>query len=283
MSVAALGVTRAGPSMQNTLLWRLVNLEGRFSIARLHLLLGGFYLLLSLIASALPESSVVPGIRSVSGFFIAMIIVTAGALAWPLEARLVRLPARLRAWAVSSGRSKRSRRSENTAPDSSQGTQQAEIARWALVGDQGTVDAAVFQLAIGVGVVPLLSYVSIFTAIGWRMVAITTLSEIVYFSYLGARLVKLGELTDLVREIRAARREDKRLQEEKTRLDALPKDETGAGAESVTASIENVARVQAALSARADVLWRQLAFMFDIVDDGLSTRRRARRNEIPSS
>jgi hypothetical protein len=180
--------------------------DGRLSVARCQLVwsLSLFFIwisalsLVSIVPRALPKlSEAVP----IFAFVIVAIMAIAGALSLPLETRLVRMPARLRRWLVESGRGTgvaESRRTEDRPF-------QTHHARRSVLGEYGSTDLAVLQLALVGFVLPFVSVSKSFASVGWRLVTIMILSEIAYFSFLGARLIKLGELTDLVREMRAVR------------------------------------------------------------------------------
>jgi len=236
--------------------------EGRFSVARAHLLVGMY-----LIVLGLPPSR---WFGSPTFFFSSMIIVAVGAVSLLLEARLIRLPARARAWAISDGRSRGFAAAERVTEDGADNagaarardTDRARLVRWSLLGDRGQPDLAVIQLVGGIGIVPMLGAVQPFAAVGWRLVAITALSEIVYLSFLGARLIKVAELTDVVRQMRATRLQRKYQEKELAELKPARTKEAIADRKSLQTSIAGFDSVQAALEARAEALWRQLGFIY---------------------
>jgi hypothetical protein len=292
----------------------LFQTDGRLSLARIHVLVGGFFILCGIVELIWPNARL-SGLGSVTFFVISIIIVAVGAASLPLETRLVRLPARVRAWAISSGRG--TSFVEKATADQAQPLEGSTVAttaaaqtgsipggapgqaiavEWSprrdtlvhrsLLGDGGRPDLAVIQLVVGIIVVPSLSMFPRVAAIGWHLVAITVLSEIVYLSFLGARLIKVAELTDIARQMRATRLQRKSQDEELAGLqraeadpDRVKADQERAKAEPdrvkaeqerakaeqdrVKADIQTLDRVQDALDARANALWRQLGFMFE--------------------
>jgi hypothetical protein len=63
-------------------------------------------------------------------------------------------------------------------------------------------DIAVLQLLLGAVVVPLLSFAAALQTIGWRLVIITIVSELVYLAFLSVQLVHKGELIALFAALR---------------------------------------------------------------------------------
>jgi hypothetical protein len=223
--------------------------DDQFSVARAQLAIGGFFVLSALVHALPWETSSIPETGRLPQFIASAIIVAAGAAALPLEARLVRLPARLRAWIVFRGQVDSLLRRDMGKPESDESQ---SCWRWALTGERGWPDIAVLQLVIGAVVAPFLSGLASFAPVAWRLVAITALSEIVYLAFLGARLIKIGELTDLGREIQTLRVRRKQLL-------ALPPEPSGVR-EVQSADLKVV---EGALSERAGVLWQQLSSLLD--------------------
>jgi hypothetical protein len=232
----------------------LWTVDGRVSVARCQLLVVLVYLLLWTYLLPFQFMLTKPSRLAypLSAFVIAIIIATAGAAALPLETHLVRLPARLRRWAVESGRG-----AGLSQPRHSDGR-----ASLSLLGDQGRVDLAVLQLAFVVLLIPILSTSELFASVRWRLVTITIASEIVYFAFLGARLIKLGELTDLVREMRAVRLQRSQVEKDLAQLS----DRSSPRAKELSTQSESLNDVGRALGDRADVLWRQLGPIFNSRD-----------------
>jgi hypothetical protein len=98
------------------------------------------------------------------------------------------------------------------------------------------LDVAVLQLALGALAIPLLSASTALSVVGWRLVTITIVSELVYLAFLTALLVQKDELVALIQAIRNAEKsaaaavedfsitEEERIalqKERKTRLDLL--------------------------------------------------------------
>jgi hypothetical protein len=241
----------------STLAW-LRDTDRRFSVARAQLVIGGVFMLLALelwalelwalenvlrrAAPSIPEAGLLPQ------FIAGATIVVAAAAALPLEARLVRLPARLRAWMVFRSQVDTLLRRDMEKPESDESQRRR---RWSLAGERGRPDIAVLQLVIGAVIAPFLSGLATFTSVAWRLVAITALSEIVYLAFLGARLIKMGELTDLGREIQTLRVRRKQL--------VTPTEPSTEG----KMQIANLELVEGGLSDRAGVLWRQLGALLD--------------------
>lgn len=66
------------------------------------------------------------------------------------------------------------------------------------------LDVAVLQLALGAFLIPLLSDSITPGAVGWRLVTITIVSELVYLAFLSSLLVQKDELIALIAAIREA-------------------------------------------------------------------------------
>jgi hypothetical protein len=159
---------------------------------------------------------------SLSAFLAATSILLSSALALMLEAWLTRMPASLRAWLE---KTRRAGVLETASP---------HIVRLSLAGDSGRPDLAVIQLAFGNGLVPVLTLLPASAEYGWRLLTITIVSEIVYLAFLGARVAKVAELSDLVGEIN------------KLQLTKRP-----------------VKQTIKALEARTEALCRELGFLFE--------------------
>ena len=199
--------------------------NGNLSVARLHIALGACYLMYPLInpfwsafvrrgadAVAMSEG------QTVWTLLIGMIVLIVGGIALVLEARVERTPSPA-LWPAPP--------EKKDAP--------AHSYRF---------DIAVMQLALGVLLIPFVS-LSIPAAVpGWRIVAITAASELVYLAFLGARLVQQEELAEVLRAIK------------KVQLQAASvKEDPSKTAEQRLAPEARLA----ALKARADVLMEQLS------------------------
>jgi hypothetical protein len=166
--------------------WRppFVTFNGSLSVARVHIGLGTYYLiypLVSLFWSAFVRRGTADGANAegapVWTLLVALIILIVGGIALVLEARVERMP-NLALW---------------SAPLERQASNTPATPYWC--------DIAVLQLAIGVLLVPALALAAPTAVTGWRIVAITTASELVYLAFLSARLIQKEELSEVLHAI----------------------------------------------------------------------------------
>lgn len=150
--------------------------NGDLSMARLQIAWGALllanYSFLSLVRFAGPPTAVL--VESVVIFFV-------GGVALILEARIERLPD-LASW---------------SGPLPTQNGATLQVRYWH--------DIAVLQLGLGAVVIPMLSCFPASATIGWRLITITIVSELVYLAFLSALLVQKDELNTLFVAIQQAK------------------------------------------------------------------------------
>jgi hypothetical protein len=242
--------------------WRglLLQSDGRFSVASAQSVFGALISYGAMLTSAFAKEPSILGSRLGPALVIGAIIWVAGAVARILEVRLVRLPVRLPGLIAQCALTSEERDNSVTSNGGANGTDPVQSCRrsqrfWSLAGEQGTPDIAVLQLCIGAVIVPVLSFFPASAPVAWRMVAVTVLSEVVYLAFLVARLIRLSELDDLAQAIEETQQQIQQRSEARE----VPKVE-----------LKMLQQTQGALFARADVLWRQIGFMFDDADDNKS-------------
>jgi hypothetical protein len=224
------------------------------------------------------------------------IILLTGAIALMLEARLVRMPATLRAW---SNRSRPMRGSVSQGGGELPASRAAERLQtrgtqtfWSLAGEYGAPDVAVIQLLFGcilVAIIQLIALayrVSTFADYGLRLLTITIASEVVYLAFLGARVIKVDELADIVREIRRLQLERRHLLDLELRgakkSQSIRKNKAAVGVDErskirensqepmkeISSKLKEIDDAIEPLEVRADFLWLQLGFIFESTASG---------------
>jgi hypothetical protein len=237
----------------------LFTVNGRFSVARLQIVWGMYYLVWAYLTVGKAPNA------SVWAFLIATIILTAGAAGLLLEARLARMPAHLRAWLAYPERKGPQYDSSSDGSTDGSATASASHGRepdaWPPpvshpVRARGLPDLAVLQLAVGIVAVPVAILLRN-QAPDWRAFAIAAISEIIYFAYLGAQIIQVAELSELAKESRRLELRQRLIRTQPRRRS--PSSEGGQASE----QLKDLELAQQALRARGREMWQDLYWMFD--------------------
>jgi hypothetical protein len=145
--------------------------NGELSVARLQITWGAIILVCYVLffLRARGQAAALPSAMFING----LVVLFVGAVALLLETRIERLTD-LASWPA-------------PLPAQNGATQRARP--W--------LDIAVLQLVLGAVVIPLLSSLPALDVVGWRMVTITIVSELVYLAFLSAQLAQKNELRAL--------------------------------------------------------------------------------------
>ena len=199
------------------------------SVARLHIALGIYYVAYTVLDPLWSAAIHRATNNAASGeglpvwtLLVGMIVLIVGGIALVLEARVERTPSAA-LW---------------PAPPKEEKEDTPTHREW--------LDIAVLQLALGVVLIPQLGLTAPAAVPGWRIVAITAVSELVYLAFLGARLIQKQELVEVLHEI-----------DEIESPAAIAKDSSKPEEE----HLAQQAKLRA-LEARATVLMRQFGWVF---------------------